>query len=283
LIRWSISPVRVAVMILFSVLWYHGARIIIIGQFAGIEALLLVGALLLIYTEQDGFAGLLLALSTTKPQMAYLIIPFVLIWAYSNRRFTIYSGFFGSLLAMFLVSLFFIPNWPMQMIWQLMEYPSYTERIGSLISILAGSIPGISRQLSIILNVFFWGYLLIEWILAWGKDRNWFLWTALMTLVLTNFLVLRTATTNYVMMFPALLLIFKVLEDRWPRAGKWIVWTMIALFLVGLWGLFFDTVQGNLEQPAMYLPLPLFCLLGLWWVRWWSIRPPLRPIEEFFE
>lgn len=283
LIRWSISPVRVAVMILFSVLWYHGARTIIIGQFAGIEALLLVGALLLIYTEQDGFAGLLLALSTTKPQMAYLIIPFVLIWGYSNRRFTIYSGFFGSLLVMFLVSLFFIPNWPMQMIWQLMEYPSYTERIGSVISILAGSIPGISRQLSIILNVFFWGYLVVEWLLAWGKDRNWFLWTALMTLVLTNFLVLRTATTNYVMMFPALLLIFKMLEDRWPRAGKWIVWALIALFLVGLWLLFFDTVQGNLEQPAMYLPLPLFCLLGLWWVRWWSIRPPLRPIEELVE
>jgi len=283
LIRWRISPLRVAVLILFSVLWYHGARTIIIGQFAGIEALLLVGALLLIYRDQDGFAGLLLALSTTKPQMAYLIIPFVLIWAYSQRRFNIYWGFFGSLLVLFLVSLFFVPNWPLQMIWQLMEYPDYTERIGSLISILASSIPGISRQLNLILVVFFWVYLIVEWVLAWGKDRNWFTWTALMTLVLTNFLVLRTATTNYVMMLPALFMIFKVLEYRWPSAGTWIVWGLIALFLVGLWFLFVDTVQGNLEQPAMYLPLPLFCLFGLWWVRWWSIRPPLMPIEDLIE
>ncbi|MBC8505484.1 MAG: DUF2029 domain-containing protein [Chloroflexi bacterium] len=283
LVRWTISPVRVAVMILFSVLWYHGARTIIVGQFAGIEALLLIGALLLIYKEQDGFAGLLLALATTKPQMAYLIIPFVLIWAYSRQRFTIFSGFFGSLAGIFVVSLFFIPNWPIQMIWQIMEYPSYTERIGSLISILAGSIPGVSRQLGIILNIFFWGYLIVEWALAWGKDRNWFTWTALITMVLTNFMVSRTATTNYVMMLPAVFMIFKLLEYRWPKAGKGIVWVLLLLFFGGLWLLFFNTVQGNLEQPAMYLPLPLFCLFGLWWVRWWSIRPPLMPIEDLVE
>ncbi|MBL6982422.1 MAG: DUF2029 domain-containing protein [Anaerolineales bacterium] len=283
LVRWTISPVRVAVMILFSVLWYHGARTIIVGQFAGIEALLLIGALLLIYKEQDGFAGLLLALATTKPQMAYLIIPFVLIWAYSRQRFTIFSGFFGSLAGIFVVSLFFIPNWPIQMIWQIMEYPSYTERIGSLISILAGSIPGVSRQLGIILNIFFWGYLIVEWALAWGKDRNWFTWTALITMVLTNFMVSRTATTNYVMMLPAVFMIFKLLEYRWPKAGKGIVWVLFLLFFGGLWLLFFNTVQGNLEQPAMYLPLPLFCLFGLWWVRWWSIRPPLMPIEDLVE
>ncbi len=283
LVRWKISPVRVAVMILFSVLWYHGARTIIVGQFAAIEALLLIGALLLIYKEQDGFAGLLLALATTKPQMAYLIIPFVLIWAYSRQRFTIFSGFFGSLAGIFIVSIFFIPNWPLQMIWQIMEYPSYTERIGSMVSILAGAIPGISTQLSIILNILFWGYLIMEWALAWGKDRNWFTWTALMTMVLTNFMVSRTATTNYVMMLPALFIVFKVLEYRWPKAGKGIVWALILLFFGGLWVLFFDTVQGNLEQPAMYLPLPLFCLIGLWWVRWWSIRPPLMPIEDLAE
>ncbi len=280
LVRWPLSPPRVAVLILFSVLWYHGARTIIVGQFAGIEALLIVGALLLIQKEQDGFAGFLLALTTAKPQMGYLVIIFVLIWAYSCRRTNLIWGFFGSLLGIFLVSLFFIPNWPLQMIWQLMEYPGYTDRIGSLISILAGLIPGLSRQLNIILNIFFWGYLIVEWVLAWGKDQRWFTWTALMTLVLTNFLVLRTATTNYVMMLPAVFMVFKMLEYRWPKVGQVIVWAIVALLAVGLWALFFDTVQGNLEQPAMYLPLPLFCLLGLWWVRWWSIRPSLMPIED---
>ncbi|MBL7164484.1 MAG: DUF2029 domain-containing protein [Anaerolineales bacterium] len=283
LVRWSVSPARVAVLILFSVLWYHGARTLIVGQFAAIEALLIVGALLLIQKEQDGFAGLLLALATAKPQMVVLIIPFVLIWAYSRRRTNLIWGFFGSLLGMFLVSLFFIPNWPLQMIWQMMEYPGYTERIGSLISILAGSIPGLSKQLSIILNLFFWGYLIVEWVLAWGKDQRWFLWTALMTLVLTNFLVLRTATTNYVMMLPAVFMVFRVLEYRWPKVGVGIVWATLLLLLIGLWALFLNTVQGNLEQPAMYLPLPLFCLLGLWWVRWWAIRPPLMPIENLVE
>jgi len=228
--------------------------------------------LLLIQKEHDGFAGLLLALATAKPQMVFLIIPFVLIWAYSCRRFNIYWGFFGSSLVMFLVSLFFIPNWPLQMIWQIVEYPDYTDRIGSLISIMAGAIPGVSGQLSLILYVFFWGYLILEWVLVWGKEKHWFTWTAMMTLVLTNFLVLRTATTNYIMMLPAVFMVFKVLEFRWPRAGKGIVWAITALLLVGLWMLFLNTVHDNLEQPAMYLPLPLFGLLGLWWVRWWSVQ-----------
>ncbi|RME58105.1 hypothetical protein D6779_07190, partial [Candidatus Parcubacteria bacterium] len=47
-----------------------------------------------------------------------------------------------------------------------------------------------------------------------------------------------------------------------------------AALFVGLWALFFNTVADHFEQAPMYLPLPLFCLIALWWVRWWAIRPP---------
>jgi len=122
--------------------------------------------------------------------------------------------------------------------------------------------------------------LLVEWVLAWKKGPRWFLWTAAMTLVLTNFLTARAATTNYVMMIPALILIFRVWVERWGKKGQAVVWGVMAVALVGLWVLFIQTVQGNLEQPAMYVPLPLFCLLGLWWVRWWFVRSAFLPAEE---
>lgn len=280
LVAWRPSPWQMALMFLFSVLWYHGARTIIVGQFAAIEALLIAAALLFILREQDGLAGFLLALGVAKPQMLYLILPFILLWAYSQRRFRLIWGFLVSSALIFVISLAFIPNWPVQMIWQMLDYPEYSDRIGSLISIITSPLPGIQPQLNAALWIFLWGYLLVEWVLAWKKGPRWFLWTAAMTLVLTNFLTARAATTNYVMMIPALILIFRVWVERWGKKGQAVVWGVMAVALVGLWVLFIQTVQGNLEQPAMYVPLPLFCLLGLWWVRWWFVRSAFLPAEE---
>jgi hypothetical protein len=92
--------------------------------------------------------------------------------------------------------------------------------------------------------------------------------------------VLRTATTNYIMLLPVLFYIFAVWEGRWKITGQFFMWLSIALLGIGLWVLFVVTVQGNVEQPIMYLPLPFFSLLGLWWIRWWAIRPPRLMMEE---
>jgi hypothetical protein len=280
LVRWQPKPVWVVVLVLFNLLWYHGVRTIVIGQFAVIEALLLVSALLLVKKNQDIGAGVLLTLSTSKPQMAFLIIPFALIWAYSRRRFTLIGSFFASFFGLLALSLLFIPNWPLQMLWQVMEYPDYTSRIGSLTSIIAATVPGLQTKLNIGLQIVLWGYLMVEWILAWEKEIPWFLWTAMMTLVITNFVALRTATTNYVMLLPGLLLIFKIWRQRWGKLGNGVVGFVLICLLVGLWLLFVNTVQLNVEQPAMYLPLPILCLFGLWWVRWWAIRPIHLPRDE---
>jgi hypothetical protein len=280
LVRWRPKPIWVVVFVLFSLFWYHGVRTIIVGQFAVIEALLLAGALLFMRDDQDIGAGILLALSTSKPQMTFLIIPFALIWAYSRRRFTLIWSFFASSLGLLALSLLFIPNWPLQMLWQVMEYPDYTSRIGSLTSIIAAAVPGLQTKLNVGLQIVLWGYLIVEWILAWKKEIPWFLWTAMMTLVITNFVALRTATTNYVMLLPVLLLIFKIWRRRWGKVGNAVVGFVLVCLLLGLWMLFVNTVDVNVEQPAMYLPLPILCLLGLWWVRWWAIHSIRLPDDE---
>jgi hypothetical protein len=273
LTRWKLPAWQLALLLLFSILWYHGARSVIIGQFAVLEALLIAGALLLIQHEQDQLAGLLLALAISKPQMLFLVLPFIILWAYSHRRFSLIWAIFSNTLVILVISLLFIPTWPVQMIQQMLQYPDYTSRIGSLISIITSPLPGIQRQLEVALWIFFCIYLFVEWWVAMKKGPQWFLWTAAMTLVLTNFLTARVATTNYVMMVPALILIFQMWVKRWGKVGQILVWTTIAMAFFGLWVLFFNTVQVNQEQAAMYVPLPLFCLFGMWWVRWWAIRP----------
>ena len=277
---WKVSPLKLAALLLFSLLWYHSIRTIVVGQFAGIDALLLALALLFIQRKQDILAGILLALSTAKPQMVFLFIPFVFLWAFSVRRRDLIYSTLISLGLLLAVSLLMMPSWPLQWLRQLIDYPSYTGRIGSPLSVIADTMPGIRSSVSIFLHVLAGGYLAVEWILAWGKDENWFTWTALLTLVISNLISYRTATTNYLMMLPALFMIFKIWEQRWDVLGRWAVWAALLVLGVGLWALFLVTVQGNLEQPIMYLPFPFFCLVGLWWVRWWVIRPPRVLLDD---
>lgn len=273
LVGWKLSPQKVLIMMLFSTMWVFGARSVVVGQFSVIEALLIVGALLLIRHEQDPLAGLLLAFATTRSQMIILILPLTLLWAYSRRRTSIIGGYLLSILVIFLVSLFFIPNWPLQLSWQVVEYWGFLPPSNSLVEIIAASVPGLSRQLVFILRLFLAAYLIFEWVLAWGKDENWFLWTALLTLLVTNFIARRPALTDYIFLLPAIFLFFKILESRAQRVGKYIVLAIMLLLLFGFWLIAIQAGQSISEHPTLLILLPFLTLVGLWWVRWWAIRP----------
>ena len=277
LVRWTPPLPTIIVLVLSSVIWYHGLRTVIIGQFAGINALLIAGALLAIQREKDILGGFLLALTPAKPQMVLLIIPYVLLWALSRKRWNLVKSFTVSFLLLLAVTLALLPDWPLQMLHQVKDYPSYTF-VGSPLSLIAQTVPALKRPLDFLLHFGAGIYLLVEWVLAWGKDKHWFLWTAFMTLVITNFLALfGLATTNYVMLLPIIFLIFKISLDRWGTKGNWFIAFMLLLFSIGLWIVFAQVAEGNLKHD-LYLPVPVFCLIGLWWARKEYLSPkPIAP------
>ena len=268
---WKPSRVVLISLLLFSVLWYHGMRAIIVGQFAVIEALLMVGALLAIKRGNEPLGGILLGLSIVKPQMAVFLIPFVLLWAGWARRWAIVIWGVGTIGTLIAVSILLLPDWPIMWMRQLLEYPTYTD-LGPPVSILADALPSLSIVIALVLGGALLLYLFWEWAKAAGKTDRWFQWTAALTIVVTNLVALRTATTNYVVLLPALCLIFSVLADRWGAKGDVVILLAMAAILFGTWALFLVTVEGNLEHPIMYIPLPILTLLGLWWARWWAVR-----------
>jgi len=257
-------------LLLFSLLWYHGTRAVIIGQFAVIEALLMAGALLAVKRGRDPLAGILLGLSIAKPQMAVLLIPFVFLWAAYARRWAIVTWGIGTIAGLLAVSVLLLPDWPVMWLQQLIEHPTYTV-IGPPVEILADAFPSMSGVIALVLGGALLLYLFWEWAKAAGKPDRWFQWTAALTIVITNLVAFRTATTNYVVLLPALCLVFAVLADRWGTKGDVVILLLMAFILVGTWALFLATVEGNVEHPVMYLPLPILTLLGLWWARWWAI------------
>jgi hypothetical protein len=277
---WKIKPISLAGILIFSILWYCSVRTIILGQFSGINALLILISLLCIKTEHDQVAGILLALSTSKPQMSYLLIIFVIFWAIRSSRHRIWISFFAAMIIMTVVGWLLLPGWPVGWIQQLMNYPGYTDRIGSIVSIIAGVTPGIKDQVSTGLMIVFYVYMVFEWLRTRGNDIPTFLWTAYVTLVITNFVAYRTATPHYVALLAPIFLVSKVIGERWGIFGKWVTGATYIIFFAGLWALFILTIKGNDEQAIMYLPVPVVTLIGLWWTRWWAIRPPTRLVED---
>lgn len=279
LTNWKVKRFTLIGLMLFSVGWYCAIRTIILGQFSGLNALVILLGIWAIQQKQDVVGGMLLILSTSKPQMSYLLVIYVFFWAITTQRWKLILSMIFSFIVLMLVSFALLPDWPRDWLRQMVSYPEYTSRIGSTLSVIAGYVPGIGKQVNFFLHGAFYLYLISEWIRSKGKDIPTFIWTAFMTLVVTNLVAYRTATPHYVALLGPLFLISRVLEDRWGNLGKWINRINFTLLFVGLWVLFVTTVKDTNEAAIMYLPVPFLSLFFLWWTRWWAIKP----LNSFFE
>jgi hypothetical protein len=272
LVRWRITPVGLAALFLFALFFYPSARAILLGQHAVVVAALVIGAMLAIRARRDALAGALLAYATIKPQMIFLIIPFVLLWSIARRRWRLVLGFGASMAILVGLSFLLLPAWLAGFLRQLNVYPSYTE-LDSIVWIIVQHYLGLGDTVEAIIS----GALLIGLLVVWARTvrpaadaaRDWgaFQWACGLTLIVTNIVAPRTATTHYMILYPALWLVARALVDRQPRTGRWLVAAGALVLLAGYWVLFAVTLGPNkTESPLTYLPLPIG--LGLAFVVW---------------
>ncbi|MBU0511727.1 MAG: DUF2029 domain-containing protein [Chloroflexi bacterium] len=279
---WRPSFWLLPLYLIFSLLWYHGARALINGNAVIIVTVLLVAALTAIRDQRDIAAGIFLTFATLKPHLVILFIPFVILWAISQRRWRLIGWTLGSLLLLVLFGMLFIPNWLLQNIWEILRYPAYTPAL-SVGAAFEEWWPGVGTQLK-------WGAalllavtLLVEWWIAWGKGFTHFLWAACLTLAISQWIGIATDPGNFIILFLPLVLVFAVWKERWGKGGDWVVFGSLLILFLGLWALFLKTVQYGAQpqqSPAMFFPLPLFVLIGLYWVRWWILTPTRRFLDK---
>jgi hypothetical protein len=274
LVDWRLPRWLVVLTGLWAVAFYHSARTLFLGQFAGLVFLWTAGVLLALKMRRDVVAGILLALTTIKPQMSFLLIPALLIWGVGQGRWRFLGSFAGTMLLFLGASFLLLPGWLGEFVAQVLRYPSYTA-IGSPVWIVTHHyLPFLGSPGEVAISALLLLYLLVQcWKLPRvGATSMRFLWLVGLILLVTNLIVLRTATTNYVVLYIPLFFVLKVAADRLPRAHLWLA-LFYVLSLVGLWALFLTTVQGNYESPIMYLPLPSVLLLGLLWAK--AVLPPV--------
>jgi hypothetical protein len=260
-------------LLLFSVIWYHAVRGVINGNAVILLALTLTSILLLIKKDRDKIAGVLLAATTIKPHLVVLAIPLIIIWSIYHKRWQLIIWFSGTLIGLVVIGLIMIPDWITQNLWEILKYPAYNPA-GTLAAVLGEWMPGISTQLKWSIGIILGLVLLYEVWLARKGNFQYLFWTVMLSLTITQWIGIQSDPGNFILLFPVLILILSEINKKWKEKGGLATGVILMLLFVGLWILFVATIQRTyqpVQGSVMFIPFPAFCLIGLYWIKWWFV------------
>jgi hypothetical protein len=273
LFRWRPPTWLLSLLFLWTLVYYFSARGLLLGQPGLLVYFFEVLTLWALAKRHDQLAGFALALSTIKPQMGFLVVPFLLLWGWRIGCWKFIGSFALVWGGLMLLSFVMVPSWFGDWIEQLRNYPSYTA-LGAPVWIVMDYYLGLGTVGEWVINALLYGLLLWAWYHVLVRQEMARLdWTIMLTLTITHLAAVRTATPHYVI-FTIPLLFYFWLFPRRSSLSALSISLILLLLLVIPWLHFLTTVDGEFEHPTIYLPLPLIMLVLLWLTRrWWWVTP----------
>lgn len=276
LVRWKVGPLMLGFLILFSLLWYHGLRPLINGNAVILVALMIVGGFLALKNGADELAGVLFAFSSIKPQVVILLLAFVFLWALNRGRTRVIGWMVGTVFLMAASAALLIPDWIVHNLREVIAYPAYNPP-GTPRAAFMEWWPAWGSRVGWALTGVMALTLLVEWWAQRKADFRGFLWTACLTLVVSQWIGIQTDPGNFVVLIPVMCLAFNQLDERWRTGGRVFIIVNLLLLFGLIWYIFLNTLEVG-DQPVqsavMFFPLPGYLLLMLYWVKWWAVQPP---------
>lgn len=260
---------------LFVVINFYSFQAIVDASPVLLLGLFYAGILLALRNDQEELIGALIAVSLYFWEAG---LPFLLLisWlCYKQNRTRVLAGFFMLSFVLLAISFLVYPNW----IIPYLRAGSNALRVDfgfSVISTLESLLPSYGGYVAwgiILLLVVALGY---EWNAVLFGDERRFYWVACLSIAVAPLLGFRTEIENLAVLVIPLAFIFAVAYDRWKRIGALLTFFLLLLVFFVPWVLYLFAPPAfeAVSQKVIYLFLPVFTVLGLYWVRWWAIRPP---------
>jgi hypothetical protein len=277
LTAWKPPRILLTILLIFSVLWIYGLLPLISGRAVIFVALAVVGLLLAMRDGQDELAGALLVIPCFKPDFAGLLVFFIIWWAIYHHRGRILAGFLMALTILLAFSFFILSDWFMPFLNGMISHISYHPGLTPG-RIFTSWWPVVGPRLGWVLTGIMLVVLFIEWRDTRRKDFRHLLWTTCITLAVTPLLGIPVIPQDYVLLFIPLILFLSILNERWSRPGRWgVAGIILPANFFGLWLItasLFITGDSTALIYVLTLVFPVLLMIGLYWMRWWAVRPP---------
>jgi hypothetical protein len=112
-------------------------------------------------------------------------------------------------------------------------------------------------------------YMIWEWTKSFSQEDPWFIWVAALTMTITAIIVPSSSPSAYLILLPILTYVIGLAVHRWGKTGQFGGAIAIVALMIASW---VSAVSTTGEDLPPRLLLPLFAIVGLLWMRWWSTR-----------
>jgi hypothetical protein len=240
-----------------------------------ILGLVYAGILFALRNDMDEVAGALMAASLYYWEVGGPFLALVLLRVYAEKRNRVFAGFFMLSFILFFISFLSYPYWIIPFMRATVN--NLRADFGlNIFKFFAQLWPAHGETLAwafVISIIVALGY---EWSLARVGDERRFYWTAALSLTVAPLLGFRTEIEHLAVLVIPLALLLSIVHDRWNRFGNLLTLLLMFLMFAVPWSLSLFGVErfGAWAQQVAYVFLPFALLIGLYWIRWWAIRPP---------
>lgn len=233
------------------------------------------GILFALRYGSDELAGALIAVSLYIGSAGLPFLALVAWRCYKEGRSRVFAGFGMLSIVLLAVSFLLYPNWLIPFLRAGMN----DLRVGygfSVVTVLQRLLPAYGQYIAwgiITLLVFALGY---EWNALQPGDNRRLYWVACLSLAAAPLLGFRSETENLSILIIPLAFVFAVVHERWKRIGAWLTLLLLLSFFALPWILYIVALPryGETANGLIFLFPPFFTVIGLYWIRWWAIRPP---------
>lgn len=228
---WRIPVLAIGTWILLTVSCFPSIQGLKLQQLTLLVAFLIAASMYAVVRQQYVIGGILLALATIKPQLAFLVVLWLCIWVIGNwrERKRLAWGLGGAMLFLVVTGEFLLPGWITEFRVGMKEYYRYTGGGNSVLDVLLT--PTFGRITSVLL-------VGIALFLLWrnrrsGQETGAFRWSLCFTLATTLLVIPTFALYNQLLLIPALMIALQARGALWQKSRFMQFFCSIAAMSVG--------------------------------------------------
>lgn len=272
---WEPARLHLVLFFVISLLNFYTVNSFLNGAPTIFLLLIYAGIIFSLQNYQDELAGALLVFACIQWEIGGAFFLLIMFYVFRSRRWQALMGFVMLAFVLMIISHLWVPGWTIPFLRT--AYNNWTTDFGFSMRHVAQYIwpqqPVLIGWILTGITVIILGY---EWNKVGDNDFRRLYWTSCLTLAIAPFLGFRIELEQLVVLILPLGLILKVMSGRWKHFGNILTLTFLILYFAIPWLIFLQAVPilGLKAQEILFLFLPALTVTGLYWVRWWAIRPP---------